>query len=195
ELKIEYAIATHVPADFVCGLLELASRCGARIAMGSAFDGDLPCERLCDGPTLAIGDLRIAVPETPGHTPESICLLVRDGADPAARTRLLTGDTLFLGDVGRPDLAGSAGYGAAEMAGLLFDSLQHKILPLGDDTEIWPGHGAGSACGKNIDRARFSTLGVQRRRNRALALRDREPFVAELCAGLPPPPPYFAHAA
>ena len=194
-LTIEYAIATHVHADFVCGLAELAARCGATIAMGAAFDGELHCERLQDGQILTIGALRIEVLATPGHTPESICLLVHDRADPAAQPRLLTGDTLFLGDVGRPDLTGSSERDAAAMAGMLFDSLRQKILPLGDDTEVWPGHGAGSACGKNIDRARSSTLGIQRQRNRALSFSDRKRFIAELCAGLAPPPSYFAHAA
>ncbi len=192
-LTIRHVIATHVHADFVAGLLEIADRTGAVVWMGGRFDGELPCRRMPHGHELRVGQAVIQTLETPGHTPESICLLVR--GPEGTPTRLLSGDTVFLGDVGRPDLVGARGLSAEDMAGMMFDSLRDHVLPLDDAVEVWPGHGAGSACGKNISTESRSTIGAQRMSNWAFTCDDRDRFITELCAELPPPPRYFAHAA
>lgn len=193
-LKIEHVIATHVHADFVCGLRELAELCGAKVYLGRAFDGEHPCKKLGDGDELEIGQLRLRILETPGHTPESICILVEDKSNPEGAAKLLTGDTLFVGDVGRPDLVVGRGLSAEHMAGLLFDSLKQKITPLDNSTEIYPGHGAGSPCGKSMSSETSSTLGLQRLQNWALGEEDRERFIATLTEGRGKPPAYFANA-
>jgi hydroxyacylglutathione hydrolase len=192
-LTIRHVVATHVHADFVAGLTEIADRTGATVWMGGRFDGDLPCRRMPHGHELRVGAVVLETLETPGHTPESICLLVR--GPEGTPTRLLSGDTVFLGDVGRPDLVGARGLSAEDMAGMMFDSLSDHVLPLDDAVEVWPGHGAGSACGKNISAETRSTIGAQRLQNWAFTCDDRDRFVAELCAELPAPPRYFAHAA
>lgn len=193
-LRIHHVIETHVHADFVSGHCELARRTGARIYVGRDAAVDYEHVPVSDGDEIAFGDVVLRFLETPGHTPESVCVLVldRSGGEPRP-VKLLTGDTLFIGDSGRPDLVGALGRTAEEMAGLLYDSLRSKILPLPDEVEIYPGHGAGSACGKNISQARWSTLGEQRGSNPALQDVSREEFVATATSGLAEPPRYFAH--
>jgi hydroxyacylglutathione hydrolase len=185
--RIRYIIETHLHADFVSGHRELAERTGAEIVFGAAANAEFQHRAVRDGDELRLGSVVLQAMETPGHTPESISWLVI-GED---RQRVLTGDTLFIGDVGRPDLAGSRGYSSEEMAGMLYDSLHGKLLALGDDVEVWPAHGAGSACGKNISRERSSTIGVQRKLNYALQPMPREAFIAMMTADLPPAPRYF----
>jgi glyoxylase-like metal-dependent hydrolase (beta-lactamase superfamily II)/rhodanese-related sulfurtransferase len=191
---IRYVLLTHFHADFVAGHLELAQRTGARLCMGARARADFDFEPLADGASLALGGVRIVALATPGHTPEAISLLVYapGEADPRA---VLTGDTLFVGDVGRPDLAASAGYGAEELAGQLYDSLHAKLLPLPDATLVYPAHGAGSMCGKNLGKETSSTIGVQRRMNAALRERSRADFVRMATSDLPSAPAYFARDA
>jgi hydroxyacylglutathione hydrolase len=186
--RIRYVIETHLHADFVSGHRELAERTGAEIVFGAAANAELPHRAVRDGDTLHIGRAALRAIETPGHTPESMCWLVTAEGEPP---RLLTGDTLFIGDVGRPDLAGSRGYTPEQMASMLYDSLHEKVLTLGDDVEVWPAHGAGSACGRNISRDRSSTIGAQRRMNYALRPMPREAFVEMMTTDLAPAPRYF----
>lgn len=190
-LRIRYVLLTHLHADFVAGHCELARRAGAQIGIGHAAGAEFDHRPLEDGDEIELGSISIRVLETPGHTPESVCYLVEGGG----ATRILTGDTLFIGDVGRPDLVGSMGLTSEQMAGQLHDSLRTKILPLEDEVEIWPGHGAGSACGKNMSSERSSTLGAQRLANPMLADMTREEFVARATTGLGAPPRYFSHDA
>ena len=185
--RIKYIIETHLHADFVSGHRELAERTGAEIVFGAAANAEFPHLAVRDGDELRVGSVVLRAIETPGHTPESISWLVI-GDD---EQRVLTGDTLFIGDVGRPDLAGSRGYTSEQMAGMLYDSLHGKLLTLGDDVEVWPAHGAGSACGKNISKDRSSTIGVQRKLNYALQPMPREAFVKMMTSDLPPAPRYF----
>lgn len=193
-LTITHIILSHVHADFVAGHTELAARTGARIYMSHRADCGFPCEPLRDGDTIELGHIGIDVMETPGHTPTDICLLVRDRTALAEPAKLLSGDTVFLGDVGRPDLIGGAGFTAADMAAMMYDSLHEKVMVLPDDVEIFPGHGAGSACGKNISNERSSTLGLQRIANHALQPMTKEEFVASATEGLPQAPAYFPRA-
>jgi glyoxylase-like metal-dependent hydrolase (beta-lactamase superfamily II)/rhodanese-related sulfurtransferase len=188
DLKIRWIIETHLHADFVSGHAELARRTGAEIVFGAAAHAEFPHRAVRDGDELRVGDVVLRALETPGHTPESISWVVIE--DDAPR-KVLTGDTLFIGDVGRPDLAGSRGWTSEQMASLLYDSLHEKILALDDAVEVWPAHGAGSACGKNISRERSSTIGAQRRMNYALKPMPREAFVAMMTTDLPPAPRYF----
>ncbi|MBA3741723.1 MBL fold metallo-hydrolase [Sporichthya sp.] len=195
-LSIELVILTHVHADFIPGHTELAERTGAEIAMGEVAPVQFPIRRLRDGERITLGDpetgVVLEVLATPGHTPESITLAIYEhGSDPAPHS-ILTGDTLFLGDVGRPDLLGAAGRTSAEMARELFQSLRGKILPLPDEVLVYPGHGAGSACGKALSTDTVSTLGDQRRTNYALAPMSEDDFVAVVTDGLGAPPAYFA---
>ena len=185
--RIRYILETHLHADFVSGHRELAERTGAEIVFGAAADAELPHRAVSEGDELRVGTVVLRAIETPGHTPESISWLVIA----EDRVRVLTGDTLFIGDVGRPDLAGNRGYTSEEMAGLLYDSLHQKLLTLPDDVEVWPAHGAGSACGKNISTERWSTIGAQRRTNYALQAMPRDAFVSMLTTDLPPAPAYF----
>jgi glyoxylase-like metal-dependent hydrolase (beta-lactamase superfamily II)/rhodanese-related sulfurtransferase len=191
-LRVRCALATHVHADFVAGLRELRAATGATLAMGARFAGALQCDRLRDGDELVVGRVRVRALETPGHTPESVCYLVQA---PDAPPRLLSGDTLFIGDVGRPDLVSGQGFTARDMAVALWDSLRAKIAPLPDATEVWPAHGAGSACGSAIAAAASATLGEQRLGNWGLCETDRDAFVDRLIGCLRPPPAYFMHAA
>jgi len=190
--RIRYVIETHLHADFVSGHRELAERTGAEIVFGAAANAELPHRAVAEGDELRLGSVTLRAIETPGHTPEGISWLI-DGDD--GKRRVLTGDTLFIGDVGRPDLAGSRGYTPEQMAGLLYDSIHGKLLALEDEVEVWPAHGAGSACGKNISTERWSTIGVQRRVNYALQPMPREAFVAMMTADLAPAPRYFPMAA
>lgn len=188
---IKYVLETHFHADFVSGHVELANRTGAKIVYGPTAQPDYSAVIAEDGQILKVGDINFKVLHTPGHTMESCCYLLQDeqGKDVA----LFSGDTLFLGDVGRPDLAQKAsGLTTDQLAGLLFDSLRHKIMPLKDDIIVYPSHGAGSACGKNLSNDRFDTQGHQKQTNYALrADMTREEFIKEVTTGLPKPPQYF----
>ncbi|MCP3920003.1 MAG: MBL fold metallo-hydrolase [bacterium] len=189
---IQHVILTHFHADFLAGHLELRERTGATIHLGARAAADYDFAPLSEGDEVQFGDVRIAVLETPGHTPESISLLVYDDAVDATKPNaVLTGDTLFIGDVGRPDLMASAGITSQELAGMLYDSLRDKLLPLPDETLVYPGHGAGSACGKNLSSESVSTIGAQRAMNYALQPMAKEEFVATLTTGLSKPPAYF----
>lgn len=190
-LTITGIFETHFHADFVSGHRELALRTGAAIYMGRKATPQFVFEPVLDGQVLRLGDLELTILETPGHTPESACLLVCDPSDPTCTPKLFTGDTLFIGEVGRPDLLGGQGLTSQAMAEQLYDSLHHKLLPLSDEVEIWPAHGAGSACGKNISQERSATLGNQRRFNYALQAMDKAAFVELVTRDLPPPPAYF----
>ena len=162
--QIRYVFLTHFHADFLAGHLELRDRLGATICLGARAQADYAFQPFADEETLELGTVRLQILETPGHTPEGISILVydlqKDARNPHA---VLTGDTLFIGDVGRPDLMGSIGMSADELAGMLYDSLHQKLLALPDDTLVYPAHGAGSMCGKNLSTDTFSPLGVQRR--------------------------------
>ena len=199
-LKIKHVFLTHLHADFVAGHLELRDRAGAMIYLGAAAKATYPFTPLRDGETLEFGRVRLTVLETPGHTPESISILVYDlnalDAAPAARPyAVLTGDTLFIGDVGRPDLRAALGWSAAELGGMLFDSLHTKLLPLPDESLVYPAHGAGSLCGKSISKETVSTLGEQRRLNYALQPMTKEAFLQVVTADQPEAPAYFTYDA
>jgi hydroxyacylglutathione hydrolase len=191
-MRITHVIETHLHADFVSGHVELARRTGAAIHIGHRAGALFPHVPARDGDELVLGRLVLRFLETPGHTPESLCVLVLEAGAPVA---VLTGDTLFIGDVGRPDLVSSKGFSARDMAGMLFDSLRSRLLPLPDAVIVYPAHGAGSACGKNISKALSSTLGEQKALNWALQPMTREEFIARSIAGLAPSPRYFAHDA
>ena len=191
-LRIKYILETHLHADFVSGHRELAERTGADIVFGAEAHAEFPHIGVKDGDLLQVGALQLAILATPGHTPEGVCVLIHDSEQPSNPARLLTGDTLFIGDVGRPDLAGSKGFTAADMAGLLYDSLRYKILSLPDDTEVYPAHGAGSMCGRKISKETSSTLGEQKRTNYALQSMSRNGFIDMMTAELPQAPGYFA---
>jgi glyoxylase-like metal-dependent hydrolase (beta-lactamase superfamily II)/rhodanese-related sulfurtransferase len=196
-LTIEHVILTHFHADFVAGHLELQAKTGASIHLGAKAQAEYEFEAAADGGTIELGpQVRLSFLETPGHTPEGISILVYDlsasGEQPHA---VLTGDTLFIGDVGRPDLLASVGVTKEELAGQLYDSLHQKLLPLPDETIVYPGHGAGSACGKNMSQETFSTLGQQRRFNYALQPMGKDAFVAMISEGQPTAPAYFGYDA
>ena len=191
-LKIRYVIETHLHADFVSGHRELAARTGAEIVIGANANAEFPHRAIRDGETLQLGAIELRALETPDHTPESVSwLIVEDGAP----KRILTGDTLFIGDVGRPDLAGGRGFTPQQMASMMYDSLHEKILALPDDVEVWPAHGAGSACGRNISKETSSTIGMQRKTNYALRPMPREDFVKLLTTDVAPAPAYFPRDA
>ncbi len=195
-LRIAHVIETHLHADFVSGHVELAARTGATIHIGHAAGATFAHRAAREGDEIVMGQVVLRFLETPGHTPESVCVLVFDRAVASDRPlKVLTGDTLFVGDVGRPDLVAARGRTAAQMAGLLHDSLHGKLLALPDAVEVWPAHGAGSACGKNIGKELSSTIGDQRRLNWALQPMRKEAFVEALVAGLAPAPAYFGHDA
>jgi rhodanese-related sulfurtransferase/glyoxylase-like metal-dependent hydrolase (beta-lactamase superfamily II) len=192
-LRIERVIETHVHADFVGGHLELAARTGAVICYGAGADLDFAVELLEDGQRLSLGEVTLEILATPGHTPESICIVVHEHADDEVPYGVLTGDTLFVGDVGRPDLLASAGTGlsADVLARRLYHSLHDKLLVLPDPTRVFPAHGAGSSCGKQLSSETSSTLGEQRRSNYALQPMDEGAFVAVVTEGQPARPAYF----
>jgi hydroxyacylglutathione hydrolase len=193
---IRHVFLTHFHADFIAGHLELRDRCGATIHLGARAQAEYAFVPMRDGDALTFPGLRIQVLETPGHTIESMSLLVfdlaRDAEHPCA---VLTGDTLFIGDVGRPDLRASLGWTAADLGAYLYDSLHQKILPLPDPTLVYPAHGAGSLCGKNLSKDTVSTLGEQRRFNYALRPMTREQFIQIVTADQPDAPPYFTYDA
>lgn len=192
-VTIRHIFETHLHADFVSGHRELAARTGAKIYMGAQAGATFPHVDVTDGFELKFGKASIRVLETPGHTPESICLVVIDEEKSADPWAVLTGDTLFIGDVGRPDL--SPRHTPAQLAGLLYDSLQIKLLALPDGTLVYPAHGAGSLCGKNMRAERSSTIGTERLTNYALQIKSKEEFVAQLTSNLPARPEYFAKDA
>jgi glyoxylase-like metal-dependent hydrolase (beta-lactamase superfamily II)/rhodanese-related sulfurtransferase len=192
---IRHVLLTHFHADFLAGHLELRERTGATIWLGARGQAEYPCEPMRDGGELVLGDVRLAFLETPGHTPESVSIVVYDRvAKASAPVAVLTGDTLFIGDVGRPDLMVAAGMKAEDLAGMLYDSLR-KITALPDATLVYPGHGAGSACGKNLSSETSSTLGQQKRMNYALQPMSKAEFVRLVTAEQPAAPAYFAHDA
>lgn len=194
-LKIKYVIETHLHADFVSGHRELAERTGAQIVFGEKAGATFPHLAVKDGDQLNVGKITLRILETPGHTPESISVLVGDREDSSQPLKVLTGDALFIGDVGRPDLVGSKGYTAEQMASMLYDSLHNKLLALGDATEVYPAHGAGSLCGRNISKDTSSTIGEQRRFNYALKPMAKEDFVRMMTTDLPEAPAYFPRDA
>lgn len=192
---IRHVLLTHFHADFLAGHLELRARTGATIHLGARGQAEYPVEPMRDGGELAFGDVRLAFLETPGHTPESVCIVVYDRAKNASKpVAVLTGDTLFIGDVGRPDLMVAAGVKAEDLAGMLYDSLK-KLLALPDETLVYPGHGAGSSCGKNISSDTLSTIGKQRKLNYALQPMSRPEFVRQVVCDQSSAPAYFAHDA
>ncbi len=189
---IRHVFLSHFHADFVAGHLELRDRCGATIHLGSRAKAEYPFVAMRDRDTLDFPGLRLQVLETPGHTIESISILVFDLARNAEQPQaVLTGDTLFIGDVGRPDLRASLGWTAAELGAHLYDSLHNQLLPLPDATLVYPAHGAGSLCGKNLSKETVSTMGEQRRFNYALQPMTREQFITLVTADQPDAPAYF----
>ncbi len=195
KLKIKYVIETHLHADFVSGHRELAARTGAKIVFGEKAQAEFPHQPVSDGDELEIGKVKLKIIETPGHTPESICILVTDTEISPRPRKILTGDTLFVGDIGRPDLAGGKGYTPEMMAGMMYHSLHEKILKLPDDIEVFPAHGAGSMCGRNLSNETSSTIGMQRKLNYALQPMSKDEFVQMMTADLPEAPAYFPRDA
>ena len=195
-LEIKHVFLTHLHADFVAGHLELRDRVGATIYLGAAAKAGYAFTPLRDGEILEFGRVRLKALETPGHTPESICIVVYDleGSDTQPQA-VLTGDTLFIGDVGRPDLRAALGWSATELGGMLFDSLHKKLLALPDQILVYPAHGAGSLCGKALSKETVSTLGEQRRLNYALQPMSKEAFIQLVTADQPDAPPYFTYDA
>ena len=187
-LKIKYVIETHLHADFVSGHQEIAARTGAQIIFGEKAGVGFEHRAVKDGEELSMGSVTLRFMETPGHTPEGICVLVTTPGEPQ---KLLTGDTLFIGDVGRPDLAGGKGYTPQMMAEMMYDSLHGKLLKLPDEVEVYPAHGAGSMCGRNMSKETSSTIGEQRKFNYALKPMSKEEFVTMMTADLPEAPSYF----
>ncbi|MFF8883745.1 MBL fold metallo-hydrolase [Streptomyces flaveolus] len=188
-------INTHFHADFVAGHLEMADETGAWIGYGARAETEYPVRHLAEGERIALGDVVLEVMETPGHTPESISVLVYEHAADTVPYGVLTGDALFIGDVGRPDLLASVGVTAEELGGMLHDSVQNKLMGLPDEVRVFPAHGAGSACGKNLSTEKSSTIGEQRATNYACAPMDRDAFVALVTAGQSAAPGYFAYDA
>jgi hydroxyacylglutathione hydrolase len=189
--RIKFVIETHLHADFVSGHQEVAARTGAQIIFGEKANAAFTHRAVRDGEEIRIGKVVLRFIETPGHTPEGICVLVIDTTVSDKPQKVLTGDTLFIGDVGRPDLAGGKGYTPQMMAEMMYESLHEKLLKLGDEVEVWPAHGAGSMCGRNMSKETSSTIGEQRKFNHALKPMTREEFVRMLTADLPEAPAYF----
>jgi glyoxylase-like metal-dependent hydrolase (beta-lactamase superfamily II)/rhodanese-related sulfurtransferase len=193
DLKIRYIFETHLHADFVSGHLELADRTGAQICVGAAAEAEFPHIALHDGDEVLLGKVRIKALETPGHTLESVCLVVIDEEKSAQPWAVLTGDTLFIGDVGRPDL--SKTYTPQQLAAMLYDSLHNKLMTLPGETLVYPAHGAGSLCGRNMRAESFSTIKTERLINYALQIKTKDDFVRELTTNLPARPAYFLQDA
>lgn len=195
-LKLKYVVESHLHADFVSGHVELAQRTGATIVLSSAATASFPFHAAQDGELLPLGGLRIEVIHTPGHTPFDMVLWVTDPAKPEEAGKLFTGDTLFYGDIGRPDLVASVGFTQEDMAGMMYRSLhESRFKDLPDSAEVYPAHGAGSACGKAIADLASSTLGEQRQMNWALQPTTREAFILAAVSGLSAAPAYFGHDA
>lgn len=191
--RIEHIIETHLHADFVSGHHELAERTGARIYLGAGSDAQFPHVDVKDGDEIRFGQCSLGFLQTPGHTLESISIVMRDLGDPSRPAAVFTGDTLFVGDVGRPDLSPS--HTPQQLAELLYQSIHEKLLTLPDETEIFPAHGAGSLCGRQMSSESSSTIGKQRKTNYALLARSSEEFVHLLTDNLPARPEYFARDA
>jgi hydroxyacylglutathione hydrolase len=192
-LKIRHIFETHLHADFVSGHIELAARTGATIHIGAQAGATFPHDAMHDGTEVKLGTVRIKALETPGHTPEGICLVITDEEKSKKPWAVLTGDTLFIGDVGRPDL--SPAHTPQQLAGLLYDSLHGKLLKLGDDVLVYPAHGAGSLCGRSMRAERSSTIGTERLTNYALQIKERDEFIRQLTENLPARPDYFVEDA
>lgn len=189
-LTIERVLETHFHADFLSGHLELAAATGAVISFGDEAHADFPIDPMAHGQQLSLGDVRLEIRHTPGHTPESISVLVYEHADDEVAYGVLTGDALFIGDVGRPDLLASVGVTADELGVMLYDSIQRKLMGLPDAVRVFPAHGAGSACGKNLSTETQSTIGEQRAFNYACQPMSQEDFVAVVTEGQPAAPAY-----
>lgn len=194
-LTIELIIETHFHADFLSGHLELAAATGAEIAFSSVAETEFSSRKLADGERIELGEVVLEIRHTPGHTPESVSIVVWEHADDVEPYGVLTGDTLFIGDVGRPDLLSSIGFTREELAAQLYDSLHDKLLTLPDATKVFPAHGAGSACGKNLSTDTWSTIGTQRTTNYALLADDKQAFYDLVTEGQPPAPSYFIYDA
>ena len=194
-LTIELVLETHFHADFLSGHLELAAATGAEIGFSSIAETEFPSRRLDDGERIVLGEVELQILHTPGHTPESMSVVVWEHVGDATPYGVLTGDTLFIGDVGRPDLLASIGFTRDELADKLYDSIHDKLLPLPDATRVFPAHGAGSACGKNLSTDTSSTMGEQRLTNYALLAPDKKTFIDLVTEGQPPAPEYFVYDA
>jgi glyoxylase-like metal-dependent hydrolase (beta-lactamase superfamily II)/rhodanese-related sulfurtransferase len=194
-LTIELVIETHFHADFVSGHLELAAATGARIVYSSVAETEFESITVDDGERYSLGDVTLEFRHTPGHTPESLSVVIYEHADDDTPFGVLTGDTLFIGDVGRPDLLASIGFTREELADQLYDSLHDKLLTLPDSTRVFPAHGAGSACGKNLSTELSSTIGEQKATNYAVRAPDRATFVELVSEGQVPAPDYFVYDA
>ena len=192
-LHIRYIFETHLHADFVSGHRELAERTGANIYIGKAAGATFPHIGVSDGSEVHVGRCRVNVLATPGHTLESICLLLTDEEKSPNAFAVLTGDTLFIGDVGRPDLSKS--YTPQQLAGMMYDSLHHQLMTLPNDVLVYPAHGAGSLCGRNMRAERSSTIGTERLTNYALQIGDRDEFIRQMTSNLPVRPDYFLEDA
>ncbi|MFN2515022.1 MAG: rhodanese-like domain-containing protein [Pyrinomonadaceae bacterium] len=190
-LQIKYVIETHLHADFVSGHRELAARTDAEIVFGAQAAATFPHRAVRDSDEIKIGEVILRVVETPGHTPESISVLVIEPKVSNQPQKVLTGDTLFVGDVGRPDLAGGKGYTPQMMAAMMYDTLHGKLLKLSDDVEVYPAHGAGSMCGRNMSKETSSTIGQQRKYNYALQPMSKDDFIRMMTSDLPDSPDYF----
>jgi len=196
KLQIKHVILTHLHADFIAGHLELRDRAGATIYLGAKAQAEYRFTPLAEGNIIEFGRVRLKALETPGHTPESISILVYDlGRSSVEPYAVLTGDTLFIGDVGRPDLRASLGWSATDLGSLLYDSLQSKLLALPDASLVYPAHGAGSLCGRAISKETVSTIGDQRRLNYALQPMSKQAFIELVTADQPEAPPYFVYDA
>ena len=196
-MTIELIIETHFHADFLSGHLELAEATGAKIVYSSVAESlaEFEIMGVADGERYSLGEVTLEFRHTPGHTPESMSIVVFEHADDETPKGVATGDTLFIGDVGRPDLLASVGFTREELADQLYDSLHGQLMTLPDATEVWPAHGAGSACGKNLSTELTSTMGEQKETNYALRAPDKETFMALVTEGQPPAPSYFVYDA
>jgi hydroxyacylglutathione hydrolase len=192
---IELVIETHFHADFLSGHLELAKATGARIVYSSVAETEFEFMGVADGERYSLGDVTLEFRHTPGHTPESLSIVVYEHAGDEVPYGVLTGDALFIGDVGRPDLLASIGFTRDELADKLYDSLHNKLMTLPDATRVYPAHGAGSACGKNLSTERWSTIGDQKASNYALLAPDKPTFMKLVTEGQPPAPGYFVYDA
>jgi glyoxylase-like metal-dependent hydrolase (beta-lactamase superfamily II)/rhodanese-related sulfurtransferase len=194
-LTIELVIETHFHADFLSGHLELAKATGAKIVYSSVAETEFESMGVADGERYSLGDVTLEFRHTPGHTPESLSIVVYEHADDKVPYGVLTGDALFIGDVGRPDLLASIGFTREELADKLYDSLHNKLMTLPDATRVYPAHGAGSACGKNLSTDLWSTMGDQKATNYALRAPDKATFMNLVTEGQPPAPGYFVYDA